>query len=101
MRTRVLVGANALLAIGLVTFVWNMLPFAQGVLCDSFHLACSPLSPLYLAIAALVPGLILLALAWIGAKLATRKPFWSDLALLLGPIALLSWVALVWVSSTS
>lgn len=101
MHVRILVGVNALLAAGLTAFIWTMLPFAHGVACDATPSLCTPLILSYRVFSAAGPGLALLAMAWVGAKLSGRKPGWGMLALVASPTIIAGWVVLVLVTSAS
>ena len=101
MQVRILFGINVLLAVGLTAFLWSILPFAQGVACDVAHGICAPLTTARRAFSAAGPALLLLALAWAGAKVSTRSPRWGMTALVAGPAILVCWGVLVWATSVS
>ena len=96
MRVRVLVWVNVVLAVVLMAFVWSMAPFAQGVACEASLTHCTSPSSIHRALSAAWPGLLVLALAWLGAKLYSRSHRLGVAVLIAGPGILLGWVILVW-----
>ena len=98
MQIRSLAWLNFVIAVGLVAWAWEMLPFAHGVRCG-LNANCPPLSTWNHAFQALAPGLIVSASTLAGVYLAKRKPAVGRAILLTCPVVIVAWIGIIFTLS--
>lgn len=99
MRVNFAVFINIVLSILLGIFIFNMLPFAEGVTCDATKMQgiiCDQSrSVLYRIILVLFIVTIVGAISWLGYKFRQSSPKFSALLLSCFPLVILIWLVVV------
>jgi hypothetical protein len=102
MHIRVLAALNVAIAIALGAFAYVMLPYAHGVRCEALsQVPCVPLAGLSQLLAALLPLAVTAAILLAAFRIHLSRPRTGSAILLVGPLALLTWLVIAWASSAS
>jgi hypothetical protein len=98
MQIRSLAWLNIVIAVGLVAWAWELLPFAHGVRCG-LNANCPPLSIWDHTSQALAPALIVGTTTLAGVWLAKRKPAVGRAILLTCPVVIVAWIGIIFTRS--
>ena len=96
MLAKAALALNAVIALGLALFFFNMLPFAEGVACgvrrSAAHLCAEPSSALLRSGIAVLILIVVLTVSGLGYRSRLRRPRVSAALLCTVPVLLLAWV---------
>ena len=102
MRISLLAIANGIVAVALACFVYVMLPYANGVACDTpLHLggACKPIGNVSLLLQSFAPVAIIGTIIFSALRMQQRHPRVATSLLLFCPAAIATWALIVWGTS--